>query len=434
MTKHFALALLVLMTTSFASAMETIVLAIGRSAEWSALPGAAVFVSNGAIVGVRDLGSRVRVTAKKLGTAQLRSGSRMAHVQVLPAATFLLHERLSSTLRARRGVSLDAVGKTLTLRGRLLRWEDWRAVALAAGQNADYRFEAKISPEIAPSIRRELQALLREAHLPDLPLELTPTAGVTVPMDPPDLKARVERVLGPYGFRVQASASTLSLEPLVRVRIIVAEFRKSMSRSIGLKWPSAARAQLLPDFRFPMDELVVAIQALESRGLGKVLASPTLVCRSGKEAQFLAGGEFPIKIANHKSREVIWKRHGVLLKIRPRADFSGRMSIGIETEVSMIDTANTVDGVPGLLTNRIESHFDLATSRTIALSGLIKKEWGESSSGLPGLGRLPILGPLFSSRDYIDNKTELVVFVTPEVGLGEIDPAPAPSDETERGS
>ncbi len=408
-----------------AAATDTVVLAIGRSSEWSVSPGAAVFVSNGGIAGVRDLGLRLRLTGRKLGTTTIRSGTRSALVHVLPEAGFTLHEKLASLLRERRGLELAPDGKSLAVRGRLLRWEDWRAMArVAAGSHADYRFEATLSPELERIALGEIRRVMREAHLPDLPIELRTGATVIVPAEPPDLRARVERVLGAYGFRVQANAGTLSLEPLVRVRIIVAEFRKSMKRALGVQWPEAKTAQLLPDFRAPVDGLLVGIQALESRGLGKVLASPTLVCRSGKEAQFLAGGEFPIKIASHRSRDVIWKRHGVLLKIKPRADFSGRMSIAIETEVSMIDAANVVDGVPGLLTNRIESHFDLASSRTIALSGLIKKEWGESSSGLPGLGRLPILGPLFSSRDFLDNKTELVVFVTPEIGLGEIDALP----------
>jgi pilus assembly protein CpaC len=139
------------------------------------------------------------------------------------------------------------------------------------------------------------------------------------------------------------------------------------------------------------------------------------LCRSGKEAQFLAGGELPIKITAHKRQDVVWKKYGVLLKIKPVADFSGRMSIALETEVSTIDTSNTVDGLPGLLTNRIESHFDLKESRTIALSGLIKHQSGQSSQGLPGLSSVPILGSLFASREFRDDKTELVVFVTPEV-------------------
>jgi pilus assembly protein CpaC len=123
----------------------------------------------------------------------------------------------------------------------------------------------------------------------------------------------------------------------------------------------------------------------------------------------------------------------VLLKIKPLVDGDGRMSIALETEVSMIDQSQVVDGIPGLLTNRIQSHFDLERSETIALSGLIKKEWGKSRSGLPALSNIPILGLLFSSEDYRENRTELVVFVTPKVvpvrGLGQQPVLPEGWDE-----
>ena len=129
----------------------------------------------------------------------------------------------------------------------------------------------------------------------------------------------------------------------------------------------------------------------------------------------MAGGEFPIKLTSFGSSGVTWKNYGVLLKVKPLADSTGRMSIEIETEVSALDDANKVDGIPGLLTNRMKTHFDLSTSRTIALSGLIKNDLSRQTSGLPGLSSIPILGSLFSSTDFKDNQSELVIFVTPAV-------------------
>jgi pilus assembly protein CpaC len=113
--------------------------------------------------------------------------------------------------------------------------------------------------------------------------------------------------------------------------------------------------------------------------------------------------------------EVIWKKHGVILKIKPIADLSGRMSIDIETEVSMVQPRSRAEGLPSLSTNRIKTHFDLEGSRTVALSGLLKSVEGRGRSGLPILSELPILGPLFSSRDYLEERTELVFFVTPKL-------------------
>jgi pilus assembly protein CpaC len=335
-----------------------------------------------------------------------------------------LHQALSETLTGRRGLELDidpssSQAKTprLRVRGRLLRWDDWLAIAEALkSRESGYVFEATMSPEVRALAHTYFKSRFRASFLPDLALQVVPSAEVVLPAESAELKERVARVLAGFGFRISANASALSIEPMVRVRLIVAEFRKNMMRKLGITWPATADAQVLPAFRLPgADGLTVTVNALEDNGLAKVLASPTLLCRSGKEAMFLAGGELPMKIVNQKTRDILWKKYGVLLKIRPKADFSGRMSINIETEVSTLDVANAVDGIPGILANRIESHFDLSSSRTIVLSGLLKQEQGESVSGLPGLTRLPVLGPLFSSRSFRDHQTELAVFVTPEI-------------------
>ena len=400
---------------------EHATLSIGRTFEWPAPRRASVSVSNGAIIRVVDRGSHLKVTAKKLGSAAIRAGDRTLEISVVPEPVFRLYDRLRGTLEGKRGLELTVSDKGFVVRGKLLRLEDWQSLATSALGSGGFVFAAQVEPELREKARKHFRDLLRESHLPDLAFELEPAAAITLPATPADLKARVSQILGPYGFRVEASAAALSLEPSVRVRIIVSEMRKNLARQFGIQWPSAAPAQLLPKLAGP-ETLEAQIIALENRGLMKILASPTLLCRSGKSAEFLAGGEFPIKIAGHKTKEVVWKRHGVLLKIEPKADYSGRMSIGVETEVSMIDPSRVVDGVPAVLTNRISSHFDLSSSRTIALSGLIKKEWGESTSGLPGLSALPVLGALFSSRDFQENETELVVLVTPELALPEEGP------------
>ncbi len=91
------------------------------------------------------------------------------------------------------------------------------------------------------------------------------------------------------------------------------------------------------------------------------------------------------------------------------------MSISIETEVTTLDNSNKIDDIPGLLTNRVSSHFDLTKPQTIALSGLLKNEEGKSSEGVPFLARLPVLGALFASKDFSENRSELVIFVRPTI-------------------
>lgn len=420
---------------TYETSNSPLILAPGRSHVWTPRSSGPVSVSNGATVQVRALANRsVQITGKKPGPSVLRVGQQKLEVRVVNESTYLLHQKLSQALSEIRGLTLDLDDQTLVVRGRLLRWEDWTTLAQSArGTSAPgkdplptrYRFEADMNPALVEKARRHFYLRFHESNLPELSLEMQPAATVALPLEPEDLQERAMRVLAPYGFTAEKSSGHLSMEPMVRVRIIVAEFNKTHARQLGLQWPSIVNAQLVPRFEVPSpEELSLGIQALEAQGLGKVLASPTLLCRSGKEAQFLAGGEIPIKILTPRIQDVIWKKYGVLLRIRPKANHSGRMSIGIETEVSMIDSAHSVDGIPGLLSNRIETHFDLKSSRTIALSGLIKKEWGESKSGLPALSSLPILGPLFASQNYRENRSELVIFVTPEIAQPETEGQP----------
>lgn len=403
---------------------DVVVLSIGRSFQWTIARGTTVSVANGAVIRVTDLGANLKIVGVKVGMTSLRAGSQQLTIAVVSDLERNLYERLKNVIQNSRGPELQieehsagqVAGPTIGIGGRILRLEDWVNLSRVASDlaGAHFAFHAELSDELAEQALTYFRQLLQKNHLPELSMNFQPSATVIVPTEPADLKTRAEHLLSAYGFKVEASPAALSLEPMVRVRLIVAEFRRNLERSFGLEWPDRATAHLLPTLGIPQD-LSVTIHALEKNGQAKVLASPTLLCRSGKEAKFLAGGEFPIKIINFKIQDIIWKQYGVLLKIQPKADFSGRMSIGIETEVSMIDDTLKVDGIPGMHTNRIESHFDLTSSQTIILSGLIKQEWSNVGSGLPGLMNLPILGPLFGSRDFRENRSELVVFVTPEI-------------------
>jgi pilus assembly protein CpaC len=417
LNKYLFIFVLLFSASSFASELiDEIVLAPGRSYDWPIGSSGQVRLANGAIVQAREISGGIRITGRKKGSTTLQAGTNRVEVRVVSDLFYRDYDRLQRFLIGRRGLKIKTDGESMRIRGRLLRAEDWLQIAaLTEPFKTPFYFEASIDPKTQKELTTRFYTLLKEARLPQLALAFSPAASVAIPTIPADLKSRATAVLGRYGFRLESSESALSLEPLVRVRILVAEVRRKQVTRIGVQWPAAIQGQLLPSLILPNESLLVSLNALEERGLGHVLASPTLLCRSGKEAQFLAGGEFPIKIAGFKSQDVVWKRYGVLLKISPKADLSGHMSIGVETEVSMIDPSQTVDGLPGLLTNRIETHFDLSSSRTIALSGLIKREWSEASQGLPGLSSIPILGALFSSRDYRDGKTELMIFVTPEI-------------------
>ena len=222
------------------------------------------------------------------------------------------------------------------------------------------------------------------------------------------------QIFHPYGLKLYFSKQKILLSPMVRVQIYIAEISKSWQRQSGFKWPESVKAHIFP-LSLSREELFIQLQALENKGEGQILASPNLICQSGSNASFLAGGEFPIKTSGYTGGKVVWKPHGVMLNIKPLAESNGNMKIELSVEVSLIDNAQSVEGVPALKTNRIFSHFNLKQKSTLALSGLILQDLGSSSDQTPGLSQIPLLGRLFQSKNFREQKSELIVFVTPEV-------------------
>jgi len=186
---------------------------------------------------------------------------------------------------------------------------------------------------------------------------------------------------------------------------------------------SFSLSDMLNIFAFRPDlNLGVLIRDLQTRGLLQVLAEPNLVATSGKEASFLAGGEFPVPItqagANTGAISVQFREYGIKLSFLPQVTGHGTIRLHVKPEVSSIDSANgvTVSGlnIPALSTRRIETDIELGVGQSFVIAGLIDDRVIENLSQVPGLSHLPILGALFKSRSLTKSKTELIVVVTPE--------------------
>jgi len=160
-------------------------------------------------------------------------------------------------------------------------------------------------------------------------------------------------------------------------------------------------------------EFDARLNLLLADGKARILSNPRLACESGKEAQFLAGGEIPIVIVTPETRTVEWKTYGIILKIQPAMDHGGKIRTQIVAEVSTVDHGSGSSNVPGFLTRRVSTHFSTFPGETVMLSGLVKSEMAKDVSKVPLLGQIPILGEMFKSRSFRGNETELAIFVTP---------------------
>ncbi|MFN3989780.1 MAG: pilus assembly protein N-terminal domain-containing protein [Erythrobacter sp.] len=165
-------------------------------------------------------------------------------------------------------------------------------------------------------------------------------------------------------------------------------------------------------------DLLGAMDLSERLGLVTTLAQPNLTALSGETATFLAGGEFPIPIAQGLGQVTVqFREFGVSLAYTPTVLSNGRISLRVRPEVSDLTTqgAITLNGfqVPGLTTRRTETTVELGSGQSFMIAGLLSANSQKLLEKAPGLGDVPIIGNLFRSRDFRRGETELVIVVTP---------------------
>ena len=173
-----------------------------------------------------------------------------------------------------------------------------------------------------------------------------------------------------------------------------------------------------------LGDFTSALRFLEDEGLARILAEPRLVTLSGQEASFLAGGEFPIPVPQDNNTVTIeFREFGVALRFTPVVMSDGKISLRVAPSVSDIASTSTIPSgivgaefvVPNLTTRKLETTVQLHDGQTLALAGLLQDNLRESVNKIPGLGDLPIIGALFRSTSYSQDKTDLLIAVTPHL-------------------
>ena len=165
------------------------------------------------------------------------------------------------------------------------------------------------------------------------------------------------------------------------------------------------------------------IKALQNKGLFQSLAEPNLIAENGKEASFLAGGEYPYPVVqgggDRNSVTIQFKEFGVRLTFTPTIVGTDLVKLKVAPEVSSLDFANalTIEGfrVPAISTRRTQTEVELQDGQTFAIAGLMNNTLTSQMSKIPGIGDIPILGYLFRSKAAQKNQTELVVMITPTI-------------------
>lgn len=171
--------------------------------------------------------------------------------------------------------------------------------------------------------------------------------------------------------------------------------------------------------QFGASTISARINALEQNGFLKTLAEPNLSALSGEQAQFLAGGEYPVPVYTTTGVNIEFKPYGIGLNFQPVVLSEDRISLTVKTEVSELTSDGSVTieklTIPALQVRRASTTLEIPSGGAMVLGGLIKDSSKQAIAGTPGLLKLPILGALFRSRDFQRSQSELVIFVQPLV-------------------
>ncbi|MDF1584850.1 type II and III secretion system protein family protein [Marinimicrococcus flavescens] len=320
------------------------------------------------------------------------------------------------------------------------------------------------SVTVRPSSFRseEAQSMLRQL-LPDSRVQLTQTAEMLVidgevatAADAEMAESTVRAVAGD-GYRI---VNRLGIRSPVQVNLKVrfAEVSRDVSRRFGFNWQAlysgsgiqmglrtgaAALGALNPlaagvatanpadrlGFGFSGGNFDVngVVDALAQNGLVTILAEPNLTARSGEPASFLAGGEFPIPVAQDSDRITVeFKEFGVSLSFVPTILSPERISLRVRPEVSELSEqgAITINSlrIPALVVRRAETTVELGSGESFAIAGLLSNTTTLDASGLPWLSEVPVLGALFKSDSFRRSETELVIIITPYLVRPVVDP------------
>jgi pilus assembly protein CpaC len=254
--------------------------------------------------------------------------------------------------------------------------------------------------------------------------------------------ADIKRVLGKFVTSEDNILSLLKVKQASQVylRVRLVEVSRDINNTLGVTWNAIFNSgsfsvgtsfvgandnqninnnNLVPGGRGLRKSVDVVINAMASEGLANILSEPNLTTMTGQTANFHAGGEFPIPVSQSAlgNTTIEFRRFGISLEFTPTVINQDTINLSVHPSVSEISTSGGVStngfNVPALVTREANTTVELKSGQSFAIAGLIQNNMSQALSKYPGLAEVPILGQLFTSRNYMMRKTELVIVVTP---------------------
>lgn len=290
------------------------------------------------------------------------------------------------------------------------------------------------------------------------------------PVDDLDTLERVAQVARIYD-KDFVNLMTVRGDHQVQLEVVFAEVSRSASRELGFNFlygndeqagaltsPGGTRSNIVQGDARPINAGVLGSPAagafnlmgfsqafnlsaimtvLEDHAMSKILAQPTLVCLSGQQADFLAGGEVPVPgPGGNGAVTIVYKEYGIKLTFVPTVLAGNVVDMRVIVEVSEIDFGNSTRltgiEIPAFISRKGRSHLRVDSGMTFAMAGLLSENTVFSRAEVPILGRIPVIGSLFRYVSHSRDERELVIFVTPRLvrplGPGEVPAAPGTTE------
>lgn len=251
-------------------------------------------------------------------------------------------------------------------------------------------------------------------------------------------------------IKVLTTTTSAFEEKMIYFDVRVTEFTKDYTEKLGIDWSTNIKGPVFnfaknmaygdgatPDFsdnsvlgsfdNFATDvsgsatyfgiatEITSMIDLLEQNGSAVTLANPRMSTRSGGSSDLTVGGEVPVVTSSLSGSTVEYKDYGILLNIEPQLDMYDNIAARVGVSISQLDVANAIDGQPAFKKRSTTNDVRLKPGETLVLSGLLTREDQETIKQVKWLSSIPVLGNLFKSKNFIQNETELVIFITPTV-------------------
>lgn len=425
---------------SLALAEETHILMLGEQKSVPIAAGTKFSVGNPEVIQVKNVrmedgGSILVVRGKRRGFSDLvlleGNTSRSLGFRVVSKQNAAAVRDVRSALGSGAGLELLPSGEQWVVRGEAQSVEDHNLLeAFGKPQGSGVIKLARLNPTARALAEERIRLQLASAGLSMIRVRgagsrIWLEGTVKAAADAELALALAREVFQAAESRIRAPFES---DDVIRFKVRMLELTKTSNDTIGMLWSTAVPGIISIHQKLMKGNLSLdaTLNMLARRGFARVLSEPAITVNAKGVAELRVGGEIPIPVRTRSQQNVVWKPYGLGLRIEVPGSAGSLVRTKLAVEVSSLDMATAVEGIPALKMNKMETVVDLRTERTIFLSGLIQSDAGENESALPWLGKLPVLGALFRSRDFLERKTELVIAITAQQ-TGESDAgSPAP--------